>query len=115
MIVDEIYQRIANIINEAITEDWKEATALLKRVKKVVGFTGSYLDANGISKNLEAKFGFFDAKAIHELHQITTEGGKNRWNRLKFTLYPTGKFELDFIWDQDYDDELSRINKQLNK
>ncbi|MDA3616526.1 hypothetical protein [Polluticaenibacter yanchengensis] len=109
MTVDEIYQRIADIINNAIAEDWLEATAYLKRVEKVVGFTGEYVNIEGEHKSLEAKFGFFDAKAVHELHSITTEGGHNRWNKLKFTLYPTGKFEMDFIWDQEHQDKLDNV------
>lgn len=40
------------------------------------------------------------------MHEVTTEGGKNRWNRVKFTLYPDGKFNIDFEWDQALFDEI---------
>ena len=53
MLVEEIYQRIADIINNAITENWLEATALLRRAEKVVGFTGNYINNQGENKALE--------------------------------------------------------------
>jgi hypothetical protein len=111
MTVDEIYLLIADKINQGINEDWQKAEALIERIDKVVGFTGSYIDLEGESKSLETNFGFFDAQAIHELHTITTEGGHNRWNKLKFMLSPTGKFEMDFIWDQEYQDKIDQLNK----
>lgn len=40
-----------------------------------------------------------------ELHEITTEGGNNRWNRAVFTLTPNGVFDMEFIWDQDLHNE----------
>ena len=43
---------------------------------------------------------------FEELHDITTEGGSNQWNRAIFTLYPTGKFNIDFEWNQTLADEI---------
>ena len=51
-------------------------------------------------------------QALHHLHQITTKGGHNRWNRAVFKLWPDGKFNMEFIWDQELHDEIERLNKE---
>jgi len=63
----------------------------------------------------DSKLGYLFSKVIQELHAITTEDGHSRWNRLRFTLYSTGKFDTDFIWDQEYQDEIDSLNKELKK
>ena len=47
--------------------------------------------------------------AIMELHKITTEGGKNKWNRAVFSVQPDGAFDMEFIWDQELQDEIERL------
>lgn len=49
---------------------------------------------------------------MKELHEITTEGGNNRWNRIEFKLSSDGKMNLEFIWDQELFDELERLSKE---
>ncbi|MCL1670015.1 hypothetical protein M2T82_18285 [Elizabethkingia ursingii] len=54
----------------------------------------------------------FDADvdfAIMELHEITTEGGNNKWNKAIFTLTPDGDFDMEFIWDQELQNEIDRL------
>ena len=50
-------------------------------------------------------------EAFESLHKITTEDGKNKWNRAKFTLYSTGKFGIEFEWDQGLADEIDAFSK----
>ena len=49
---------------------------------------------------------------LSQLHEITTEGGNNKWNRAIFTLFSTGKFDMEFIWDQELNDEIERLSKE---
>ena len=32
--------------------------------------------------------------AIMELHEITTEGGNNKWNKAVFSVQPDGAFDM---------------------
>lgn len=114
----EIYQMIADRILAGINisdEAWKESVANIKRQEGMVSFTGYYIKEDGTEKSLESPFSFFDGLAIHELHSIITSDGRSRWNTLKFRLFPTGKFELDFIWDQEYQDEIDRLNNEARQ
>lgn len=108
----EIYQLLSKRIADSITENWEKAIANLTRVHKSVGFSGKYFNVDGTENNLETNFDFFDGSAIHELYSITTEGGKSKWNKLVFTLFHSGKFETEFIWDQEYQDEIDHWNKK---
>ena len=112
MTVDEIELIIANTMINSITEDWKKAILKIKIQKGYTGSSLRYFDDNNTEKGprLEKSNNFSDI--IHELHAITTEGGHNRWNKLEFTLFPDGKFDLQFIWDQEWQDEVDGYNKK---
>jgi len=112
MNIDEIYLAIGQSLVNVIDEPWQKATLVIKRVNKAIDFQGNYLAEGGETKGLNMWEYSFNPDFIHELHAITTEGGHNRWNNLNFILYPTGKFEMDFIWDQEYQDEIDRLNKK---
>ena len=113
MNVNEIYlaiaQQICNIIED---ENWETAVLNIKRQDKSVGFSGFYLDIIKSKKFLDIWSIELEDDIIHELHAITTEGGHNRWNKLEFTLFPDGKFDLQFIWDQEWQDEVDGYNKK---
>jgi hypothetical protein len=38
---------------------------------------------------------------VEALHDITTNQHNAKWNKLDFTLFPQGRFDLNFIWDQE--------------
>ncbi|WP_161662313.1 hypothetical protein [Pedobacter sp. V48] len=48
---------------------------------------------------------------ILELHRITTEGDGNKWNGAVYESSSDGKFNMEFIWDQDFQDEVERLAK----
>lgn len=75
-----------------------------------VDTTGEYLDSNDVAQSLDVHN--FDADvdfAIMELHEITTEGGNNKWNKAIFTLTPDGGFDMEFIWGQELQNEIDRL------
>ena len=106
MTVNEIYQGIGQAISDAIPEDWAFAVLKIERGDGMVGYTGTYTDNVGQEKELDMWTFSYNTDYVNELHAITTEGGSNRWNRLYFKLYPTGKFEMDFVWDQEREDRV---------
>ncbi|AQW99499.1 hypothetical protein M2T70_11525 [Elizabethkingia anophelis] len=111
MSVDEIYLIIAqNIANSIQSEDWNKATLNIQGDDSYVDTTGEYLDSNDVAQSLDVHN--FDADvdfAIMELHEITTEGGNNKWNKAIFTLTPDGGFDMEFIWDQELQNEIDRL------
>lgn len=106
--IDEIYKNIAQNIVDSAPDVWTEASIDVERdADDAIELGGGYrTDTNDF---VSFKFRNFDRRIIrdfHELHAITTEGGSNPWNRAKFTLYSSGKFSIDFEWDQSLDDEV---------
>ena len=113
MTVNEIYQEIGQSLMNYISEKWNKAILEITRVEKSVGWKGVYVDAQGVQKDIDIWEYSLNPKIIQELHSITTEGGKNKWNKLKFVLFPAGKFEVNFIWDQEYQDAVDKANQKV--
>jgi hypothetical protein len=113
MTVDKIYESIAQEINNSINDNWETAVLNIEfEGEGVVGYNGDYkIDAE--KKDIDVfEISFEISDWITELHEITTEGGNNKWNRAIFTLFPTGKFDMEFIWDQELNDEIERLSKE---
>ncbi len=106
--VDEIYEDIAQRIVDAIDEEWTEATIDFEYLGDSGEYKGRYI--TGASDEKDFKVGFKTYKDLKSLHAITTEGVSNHWNRAKFTLFPTGNFNIDFEWDQALADEIERLS-----
>ena len=111
MTIEEIYQNIAQNMFNNLPEKWKESYLEVERDDSdAIGFKGGYI--NEVSEFTSFKFREFTnrqdlSRDFHLLYEIATEGGNSKWNKAKFTLYPSGKFSLDFTWDQEMADELS--------
>lgn len=112
MTVDEIYSSIGQGISNAIEEsNWTNAKLDIEVVGNgVVGYTGDY-QVDNTTVNLSVRKIPRDIRNwLKELHGITTEGGKNKWNRAIFRLEPDGKFSIEFIWDQQLHDQVEELN-----
>jgi hypothetical protein len=111
MTVDEIYLNIGQSIVNAIEEDnWTNARLNFEIVGTgVVGYTGDY-NIGETNHDISVRKIPRDIRTwIRELHEITTEGGSNKWNKSVFTVTPDGKFDMEFIWDQALQDEIERL------
>ncbi|WP_436484615.1 hypothetical protein [Chitinophaga sp. ARDCPP14] len=112
MTADEIYLSIAKGIANAIDEsNWTNAKLDIEVVANgVVGYTGDY-QAGSTAVDLSVrKIPREIRNWIKELHSITTEGGANKWNRAIFRLEPDGKFNIEFIWDQQLHDQVENLS-----
>ncbi len=114
MTIDEIYSNIGqSILNAIADENWTKARLNIEVVGDgVVGYSGEYEVGSDIKDISVRKISRDIRSWIRELHAITTEGGNNRWNRAVFNLPPDGKFDIDFIWDQNLQDEIERLEKE---
>jgi hypothetical protein len=113
MTVDEIYLNIGQVIFNTIDEsNWTNAKLNTEIVGDgVVGYTGDYqMDTKTVDLSIR-KIPRDISTWLKGLHSITTAGGSNRWNRAVFTLQPQGKFDMEFIWDQELEDEIGRLAK----
>jgi len=110
--VDEIYTSVAHNILDNVPEGWKEAFINVERdADDAIELSGGF--SSNDTEITSFRFRNFDRRIIkdfHSLHKITTENNSNKWNRAKFTLFPTGKFNIDFEWDQALADEIEKLN-----
>jgi hypothetical protein len=113
MTVNDVYSHLGEKIINAIPpniSNWEKSIMTVHRQEGYIA-TGAIVIVNGNIIPLDdLDAGFYTSQYIHELHTITTEGGHNRWNKLEFTLFPDGKFDLQFIWDQEWQDEIDGYN-----
>jgi Protein of unknown function, DUF600 len=110
MEVNNIYLEIANCIVGSINAGWAKALLKIEIQEGVTGYNLAYYDNAEIRKSVRLIKTPNISEYIQELHAITTEGCHNRWNKLEFTLFPDGKFDLQFIWDQAWQDEIDGYN-----
>lgn len=112
--VDEIYLDIGQSIANAIEEDnWTNARLDIKIVGAgVVSYTGNYNIGDATHDLSVRKIPRDIRNWIRELHEITTADGSNKWNESVFTLTPGGKFDMEFIWDQQLQDEIELLAKK---
>lgn len=113
MSVSDIYNVLAQNISNSIVEDWINAKLNIEASNDWAKTYGKYESITGDIKDINVdRFDDLLNFDIMELHEITTEGGNNRWNRAVFELWSDGKFDMEFIWDQELHDEIEVYNKK---
>ncbi len=112
----EIFNLLANGIIDALPQaiEFKEAVLKIMRQKGVVEFSSYLIDREGKEINLDINMGYRYAKAVLELYRLTQNEPPvhKDWNRAKYTLYPEGKMNIEYIWDQGLQDEVDKYNKE---
>jgi len=111
----EIFNQIAISIIDVLPqgEQFKYAVLEIKRLDRNVGFTGYYITPNESKKWLDIFSFKLDTSYIEDLYQITQTQPPihANWNRAKYTLYPEGKMQIDYIWDEELQQEVDKYNK----
>ncbi len=111
--VSEIYDFIGQSILGSISENWQQANVHIEVLDGYCSYTGDFETDDGAKYDIDVfEFPENFGDALELLHQITTEGGHNRWNRAVFRLWSNGKFDMEFIWDQELHDEIEVYNKK---
>ncbi|MFP6845134.1 MAG: immunity protein YezG family protein [Thalassolituus sp.] len=101
--IDDIYLDIAQDIVKGIDTKWDQAYINVEFFEDAGSFDGEFI-IDGEVKYFEVSDETFDF--FEEIYKITTENNSSKWNRAKFTLAPSGEFEIDFEWDQALADEI---------
>jgi hypothetical protein len=110
MSVNEIFNLWGSTIVSHVEGEWEKAVLNLEIQRGMTGFNGGYYFKSGEFKSFALKQ-FPRNIGVKELHEITTKGGQNRWNRARFTVTPDRKFDMEFIWDQEWQDRIDQLNK----
>ncbi|MDR0898800.1 MAG: hypothetical protein LBM27_00410 [Lactobacillaceae bacterium] len=115
--IDEIYQIIGqNIFNTLSEVKWDKAIADIEIQKNYVSFQGVY-EYHGKQKgflDLDDDQGFdvdLVSEVVEELNQAMSENPINKWNKAKVTLSSEGDFDMEFFWDQEYQDRVDSHSK----
>ncbi len=94
MSIDEIYIIIASNISDAIDDHWSIAVVTFDFEEDAGEFECVYKTESGSEYDFDISYETY--KAFDMLHDLTADDKEDKWNRAKFTLYPTGKFNIDF-------------------
>lgn len=111
----EIFSLLATGLINNIPQDqsFDKAVLNIMRQPAMVEFKSYLVENNRKKIDLDISMGYKYAKAVLELYNLTQNSfpvHKN-WNRAIFTLFPDNKIEIEYIWDQDLQDEVDKYNK----
>ncbi len=109
---NELIEQINNVISESIHEKWNIATLYVERQDRYVGAYCKYI--NDKQEELimdDSLLGYSFSLLIHQLHKLTTQNDKNKWNRLQIEFQSNNKYEANYIFDQEYQDKIDALNK----
>ena len=116
METQKIFELLANKVLDSVEGiiNWKSAALKIKRLEGNVGFESYYVSSNEGQIDIDTKVNYQTAKAIHKLYEFTQNNPlkHKKWNRAVFTLYPDNQFNMEYIWDQELQDEVDGYNKE---
>lgn len=109
----EIYNKIAANIIRAIPVEWKQAQLIVEvSPPGYNAYDGFYLDHNNQKENLDvALFDSDLAFDLIDLHAVTYKSGNYKWNHAFFTLEPDRRFNIEFIWNQEWQNKIDAYNR----
>lgn len=110
--MEEIFIQLSETLEQCLeSKDWKKAVLEITRLDNAVRFTGYFIDNLQNQQNINVRFGFYDAEAVHQLYDLTVTHPleHQNWNRAIFTLYPSDEFEIEYIWDEALEQELNNL------
>ncbi len=115
----KILADLAINIHHSIDEDWQKAVLHIEVLNKYSSYKGQYYKSSrclGHSISV-SKFDPTVDMNLSELHKLTQSRELNHtdWNRAIFTLFPDNKFEIEYIWDQELQDEVDRYNREAGE
>jgi len=112
MTVNEVYNRLGSFLIDIIPDSqWKKAELNIEIQPGMLGMSGGCF-CKGQVISLRTRYDDELKSAVKWLHQITTEGGSNKWNKAVFTITPDKKFDMEFIWDQEWQTEVDENNRR---
>jgi hypothetical protein len=110
----EIFNLLASGLSKDIPEgtDYESAILNISRQPGMVEFKSELNLVDGKIINLEVSLGYKYAKAVLELYELSQNQFPihTDWNRAIFKLFPNKKFEIEYYWDQEFQDRFDNIS-----
>ncbi len=111
----EIFNQIRHSITSIISKNtpFKYAILDIKRLIANIGYTGYYVTTNNEKKWLDIFSFELDEGYIEDLYNITQTQPPihKNWNRAKYTLYPKGQMQIEYIWDKELQEEVDSYSQ----
>ena len=115
----EIFNQIAVSIIEILPkgEIFNQAVLEIKRLSGNIGYTGYYITSNNEKKWLNIFNLNIDSSYIEDLYLLSQTYPliHKNWNRATYILFPEGRMEIEYIWDQELQDEVDKYNDKISK
>jgi hypothetical protein len=116
MTVNEIYNHLGAFLFGLLPDnDWVRAELSIDIQPGSLGMSGYSVKENNVYVSLRPKINQQLKNEIQWLHNLTSEGGKNKWNKAKFTVLPDKKFEMTFEWDEEQQNRIDTYNREAEK
>jgi hypothetical protein len=116
MTKEDIYENFKQWLQSLIPgNEWKSAVLNIEVQPGVLGMNGTAILSNDSTTSLRTRPTEEIKQAIWVLHDITTQNGVNKWNKLKFSLFPDGRYEAAPFWDEIWQNEVDRMNRDAKK
>jgi len=110
----EIFYTLAQAAFESVRNvfQWDKSVLYIKRLEGNVGFKSFFTFGDDIEIPIDTEANYQTSLAVHELHRFTsnTFSENNKWNRLRFVLYTDNKINIEYIWDEELQNEVDKIN-----
>ena len=110
----EIFNLLANGLIDNIPQGKNFQKAILNIMVQpnMVEFKSYIIDDENKKIDLEISMGYKYAKAVLELYKITQTQPPihTNWNRAIFTLFPNGISEIEYIWDEELQQDFDNYN-----
>jgi len=95
--IEEIYQRLADAMNKAITADWSSARSEAIFYPDNIEFNGEYMPVKGSPRSFKVSREM--TNLFEDLRQKFKDAGKPLWGQAIFELNSDGKFNLKWGYD----------------
>lgn len=107
---EDIYLDIANLVVDAIEDEWRNAVIYIEYFGDAADFEARYETHQLAYKDFITHHSISDL--LKELDSIINPDNTKPWNRAKFYLEPDGEFSMEFAWDQALADEIQRLSEE---
>ena len=113
--IKSILVDLAINMRKAIDEDWIKSVLHIEVLKGYSSYKGKYYKSEECQGNniSVSKFDYIIDTNLIELHRLTQDEAPlkhKNWNRAIFTLFSDNKFEIEYIWDQELQDQMDGFN-----
>ena len=110
--INNIYNLLGKSILENAPEKWSEALLYIEVLHDFSSYKGHYVTDKGNQDMSVFDFPIETGDCLRELCELTSNSSEQKWNKAKFVVTPDNQFDMEFIWDQHFQDEVDRFNEK---